>query len=34
MMDFIIGTATLVPSIYWTAVVAAQIKSVTGKEDK
>lgn len=34
MADIIIGTAALVPSLYWTAVVAAQVKSFAKGEDK
>lgn len=28
MMEAIIGAAALVPSLYWTAVVAASVKNV------
>ena len=29
MIDFVIGTAALVPSLYWAAVVAASVKYIT-----
>ena len=28
MMDLVIGTATLVPSLYWAAVVVASVKNI------
>lgn len=34
MMELIIGAATLVPSIYWTAAVVASVKSVADDMDK
>ncbi len=29
MIDFVIGTAALVPSLYWAAVVATSVKNIT-----
>lgn len=34
MVDFIIGTAALIPSLYWTAVVAASVKTIADEENK
>lgn len=33
MMELVVGTAVLVPSIYWTAIVAASVKSVAKEMD-
>lgn len=33
MIDLIVGAATLVPSLYWTAVIAASVKDIAD-EDK
>lgn len=34
MIDFIIGTAVLAPSLYWTAVIATSVKSAINEEDR
>ena len=34
MIELAIGAAALVPSLYWTAVVAASVKSIADGEDR
>lgn len=33
MMDLVVGTAVLVPSLYWSAIVAASVKAVAKKDN-
>ena len=33
MMELVVGTAVLVPSLYWSAIVAASVKAVTKKDN-
>ena len=33
MMDLVVGTAVLVPSLYWSAIVAASVQAVTKKDN-
>jgi hypothetical protein len=33
MMNLVVGTAVLVPSLYWSAIVAASVKAVVKKDN-
>ena len=34
MMELVVGTAVLVPSLYWTAAVVASVKTMIQGEDR
>ena len=32
-MELVVGTAVLVPSLYWSAIVAASVKAIAKKDN-